>query len=120
MLKKNNLFLFALLSFLSFACSSVSTDDLIIDDNPSNGTITYTANVKTIIDQSCAVSGCHNSNGNAAGLIMETFDQVRNAVMNRGVISRMESTIAPMPASGNLPQPTIDIIKSWKDQGYLN
>jgi hypothetical protein len=105
-----------LFSFLFASCTNDSSDDLIIA-NEEIEIITYTKNVKSIIDQSCATSGCHNAN--AGGLILETFNQVKNAVLNRNLVGRMESSSSPMPASGNLPQSTINIIKTWQEEGFL-
>jgi hypothetical protein len=109
---------FSLLTLVLFFanCTSVSTDDLTI---PAPASITYTANVKAIIDQSCATSGCHNATGNSGSLILEDFTQVRNAIQSRNALGRMESTSNPMPASGNLPSTSIQIIKNWRDQGYI-
>lgn len=110
-----------LLSFLIttlffFNCTSDSTDDLTIQ-TPT--VVSYTKNIKTIIDQSCATSGCHNATGNSGGLTLETYTQVKNAFENRNALVRMESTSNPMPASGNLPSTSIQIIKNWRDQGYI-
>ncbi|QOD61773.1 hypothetical protein H9I45_04820 [Polaribacter haliotis] len=100
-------------------CSNSSTEDLIEPEKPTDTSITYNKDVKKIIDQSCATSGCHNTSGNSGGLILENFNQVKTAVLNRGLINRMESSSAPMPASGNLPQTTINIIKNWQQQGFI-
>lgn len=97
-------------------CTSVSTDDLTI---PAPVSITYTANVKSIIDQSCATSGCHNATSNTQNLTLETYTQVKNAFQNRNALGRMESTTNPMPPTGNLPNTSIQMIKNWRDQGYL-
>jgi hypothetical protein len=105
-----------LTSLLFFNCTSDSTDDLTTS-TPT--TITYTANVRSIINQSCATSGCHNAAGNSGNLILENFTQVKNAFLNRNALGRMESATNPMPASGNLPNTSIEIMKKWKDQGYL-
>ncbi|MFN0729006.1 hypothetical protein [Polaribacter gochangensis] len=105
-----------LLAILFTNCTSVSTEDLTV---PTPNSITYTVNVKTIIDQSCATSGCHNATGNSGGLTLETYIQVKNAFENRSALVRMESTSNPMPASGNLPNTSIQIIKNWRDQGYI-
>ncbi len=107
--------LFSLALFFS-NCTSVSTEDLTI---PAPSIITYTANVKSIIDQSCATSGCHNAAGNSGNLILEDFAQVRNAFLNRNALGRMESTSNPMPPTGNLPTTSIQVIKDWMEQGYI-
>lgn len=110
------IFSLLLIALFFFNCTSDSTDNLTI---PTPISITYTANVKSIIDQSCATSGCHNSASNSSNLTLETFTQVKNALINRNALVRMESTNNPMPASGNLPSTSIQIIKDWRDQGYL-
>ena len=97
-------------------CATDSTDDLT---TPIPTAITYTQNVKAIIDTSCSTSGCHNAAGNSAGLTLETYLQVKDAFINRNALGRMESTTASMPPSGNLPSTSIQIIKNWRDQGYL-
>jgi len=110
--------LFLAMSILFFtSCSSDSTDDLT---DPIPASITYKANVKTIIDQSCAVSGCHNTASNTGGLTLETYTQVKNAVMNKNAIGRMESSSSPMPPTGNLPATSISILKKWREQGYID
>lgn len=114
-MKKNCFFALLILFFTS--CSSDSTDDLT---DPIPATITYKVNVKNIIDQSCAVSGCHNAATNTAGLTLETYEQVKDAMINRNAIGRMESSSTPMPPTGNLPTTTISIIKKWREQGYID
>ncbi len=109
-------FTLIIITLLFFNCTSVSTDDLTL---PTPTVVSYTANVKTIIDQSCTTSGCHNAASNTAGLTLVTFTQVRNAFVNRNALERMESTTNPMPPNGNLPSTSIQAIKDWRDQGYL-
>ncbi len=117
-LKKEMKKLFTLLIFalLLINCTSDSTDDLTI---PVPTAITYTQHVKMIMDTSCATSGCHNAASNTAGLTLETYTQVKDAFTSRNALGRMESTTAAMPPSGNLPTTSIQIIKNWRDQGYL-
>ena len=111
-----NFISFCLLILLFSNCTSDSTDDLT---TPAPAAITYDSNIKSIINTSCATSGCHNSASNSAGLTLENYSQVRNAFMNRNALGRMENVNAPMPPPGNLPNTTIQIIKNWRDQGYL-
>ena len=107
------LFIFGV--FLS-NCTSDSTDDLTL---PIPAAVTYTQNVKPILDTSCATSGCHNATSSAAGLVLETYVQAKDAFENRFALGRMQSQGASMPPSGNLPDTTIEIMKDWRDQGYL-
>lgn len=107
---------FTLFSLILVSCSNDSTDDLT---TPLPTIVTYNSNVKSIMDTSCATSGCHNATSNSANLILENYTQVKNAFLNRNALSRMENTTASMPPSGNLPNTTIQILKDWRDQGYL-
>ena len=109
---------FLILIFTS--CSSDSLEDLVGPLPEDSTTITYKANVKSIIDQSCAVSGCHNAATNQNNITLETYEQVKDVMANRGGIDRMESIASPMPPTGNLPSTTISIIKKWKEQGYID
>lgn len=108
--------LFGLVTLFLFSCSNDSTDDLTL---PPAANITYQKDVRAIMNQSCATSGCHNASSNSAGLVLETYAQVRNAFENRGALGRMESTTNPMPPTGNLPSTSIDLIKTWISNGYI-
>ena len=108
--------LFCIFGILFSNCTSDSTDDLTI---PVMTAITYTQHVKPILDTSCATSGCHNATSSAAGLVLETYVQAKDAFENRFALGRMQSQGASMPPSGNLPDTTIEIMKDWRDQGYL-
>ena len=105
-----------LASTFIIGCSNDSTDDLTV---PPPVVITYQKDVRTIMSQSCATSGCHNATTNTVGLTLETYAQVRNAFENRGALNRMESTTNSMPPQGNLPEPTLNIIRTWITNGYI-
>ena len=105
-----------LLTTLMMGCANDSTDDLTVAP-PT--VITYEKDVRTIMNQSCATSGCHNAASNSAGLTLETYTQVRNAFETRGALNRMESATNSMPPQGNLPEPTLNIIRTWITNGYI-
>lgn len=105
-----------IIAILLANCTSDSTDDLTI---PIPTVVTYTQNVKAIMDTSCATSGCHNAATNTAGLTLETYAQVKAAFLNKSALGRMESTTSSMPPSGNLPTTSIQVLKNWGAQGYL-
>ena len=115
-----------LLLIPSFALLLLScTDDnpsTLIDNQSSIGTATYNQNVKSIIDNNCIV--CHASvPKNGAPMSLVTYDQVKNAVLNRGLINRISlenGNSSLMPQGGpKLPQTTIDVIKKWEQNGLL-
>ncbi len=130
-LKFNSKFLFmkakkifiVILAFASISiasCSNDSEDDLIeVPQEDTAGTITYTANVRPIINGSC--SGCHSDPPtNGAPFALTNFTQVSaraNSIFN--AMSRSNGASGAMPPSGRLPQSTIDIIDQWIEQGKL-
>ena len=101
---------------LMTSCANDSTDDLTV---PPPVVITFQKDVRTIMSQSCATSGCHNAATNTVGLTLETYAQVRNAFETRGALNRMESTTNSMPPQGNLPETTLNIIRTWINNGYI-
>jgi len=113
--------IFAFLSFTFFGCTSVSTDDLI-DSQPLPTLITYTDNVKTIVDNNCIF--CHsNPPVNGAPISLTTYNEVKNAVQINGLIGRISKQAGEagaMPAGGpRLPQNLIDQIIKWQTDGLL-
>lgn len=119
-MKKTLIIILILPLFLS-NCTSASESDLI-DEQPAPVLVTYDDNVKAIIDNNCIF--CHKSPPeNGAPMPLLTFEQVRVAVQNRGLldrISRQAGEAGAMPAGGpRLPQSTIDLIIQWNDDGLL-
>lgn len=78
--------------------------------------VSFTAEIKTIIDTNCAVSGCHVSGGAAP----VSFTSLANIQASASEIkSRTQS--GNMPKNGSkLPQAQLDAIACWVDDGALN
>lgn len=100
------------------ACTNDSTEDLI--DNTPVVNVTYTANVKSIIDNNCIM--CHaNPPENGAPMPLLTYENVKQAIQERGLIdriSREQGADGMMPFGGQrLPQNVIDIIVQWNAEG---
>lgn len=108
---------FSFLLFLS--CTNDSESDLT---NPNTLTaITYQSTVKSIIDNNC--NSCHGSPLlNGAPMMLLTYQNVKDAVINRGLINRIslpQDAPGMMPQGGTrLPQNTIDQIINWKNNGF--
>jgi hypothetical protein len=105
-------------AFFQQACTNESTSDLIGD---SAGEVTYTNTVKGIIDNNCLA--CHTQPPqNGAPMHLTTYADVKNAVLNRGLldrISRAQGAPGMMPNGGTrLPQATIDKIFEWAQNGF--
>jgi len=106
-------------AFIFCGCESNSTDDLI-DGTPVDNA-TYTEHIKPIIDNNCI--DCHASTPiNNAPMPLVTYDNVRQAAEERGLldrISRSQGQPGMMPNDGTrLPQHQIDLIAQWIAQGY--
>jgi hypothetical protein len=115
--------LFPLMVFASFfmGCSNDNPDTLM-EDVPVNGMITYKQNVKSIIDNNCI--SCHAATPrNGAPMSLVTYDQVKNAIQNRGLLNRISlnnGNSLLMPQGGpRLPQTTIDIVSQWQQDGLV-
>lgn len=118
---KSKKIIFALaMSLLLFNCSSDSSDDLQ-DDEDQQGmnpdvTITYDANIRSIMSNNC--TQCHGSTPtNGAPFSLSTFDQVKGRIGR--IIARTNSESNPMPRSGLMPIALRDMIKQWEVDGLL-
>lgn len=103
---------------LQYGCTNESTSDLI---GETADEITYTNTVKSIIDNNCVV--CHAATPvNGAPMSLTTYENVKNAVLTRGLLDRISRTQgAPgmMPNGGTrLPQDKIDQINTWASEGF--
>ena len=109
-----SLFIMALL----LSCSTNSTDDLL---ELSTTPISYNSQVKNIIETNCLF--CHSSPPvNFAPMQLTTYDDVKNAILTRGLIdriSRPQGAPGMMPNGGTrLPQALIDQITGrvrWRE-----
>jgi len=100
--------------YIFTSCSSNSIDDII--DPPNNNNVTYNGNIKIIIDNNCL--NCHtNPPVNGAPMPLTTFQNVKEAVENRGLIGRVEN--GSMPPTGNdLTAAQVQAIKDWQIGGF--
>lgn len=117
-MKKTTL-LIGLIAIMLFNCSYNSEDDLT--EAITVETVTYEANVKSIIDNNCL--SCHSDPPtNYAPMPLVSYENVKDAIENRGLINRISSddTTFGMPLGGpKLPQNLIDIIIQWEEDGLL-
>ena len=121
---KNNklLFLIVIINFfIIISCTQSTFDDIEADEVPLPEIVTY-QDIKPIINNVCLV--CHsNPPQNGAPMSLETFNNVKEAVLNRDMldrISRNPGADGLMPLGGpRLPQPSIDLIFQWERDGLL-
>ncbi|MFD2565638.1 hypothetical protein [Aquimarina rubra] len=116
------LFLFTMILVSCGSSDDGTTEpEVVVDPDPIPGqTSTYIGHVKTIIDANCIE--CHGDPLDQGAIMMLlTYDQVVDAVNNRGLFNRIATNNAfnVMPESGRLPQATIDIVEDWIADGLL-
>ena len=109
-------FTILILSFLFFSCSTTSEDeDLDQTDTPADN-ITYKAHIAPIMSSKC--NSCHkNPPINNAPMPLITYENVKDAVMNKGLIGQVDSGAMP-PAGSDLTDTQVKQIKDWKAGGY--
>lgn len=83
--------------------------------------VTFTE-VKFVFDNIC--TACHsNPPQNGAPMSLANYINVKDAVLNRGLLDRVsqeEGTSGAMPLGGpRLPQETIDLLIRWNEDGLL-
>jgi len=114
------------LTLLLAAFASCSDSETVQDietpptPNPPDPTtaITYTKNVKSIIDANCI--GCHQSGRSAAFRPLTTYAQVKAAVESAGLLTRIQLQNGEqgiMPQGGRMSQANIDLIVKWNTDG---
>lgn len=104
--------LLCLLSFTSIQCSTSVIEKAVIIE-----TITYSNDVKTIIDNNCV--SCHNTVQLIAGLDISTYSKLKLATENGNLISRINNASSPMPPIGLMSADLIATIEKWVEEGYL-
>lgn len=82
---------------------------------------TYSARIKAITDQNCAMSGCHTSANPAGSIPLTTYQEVRAGVEVAGMLCsiRHESGCSPMPKNRSQLSPCdIQAYEKWRDLGF--
>ncbi len=107
------IFILPILFLLFITACTTESDDM--DRIPAND-VKYTATIKIIIDNNCL--NCHvDPPLNGASMSLLSFENVRDAVMNRGLIGRVEDGSMP-PVGDVLTSTQVQAIKDWKSGGY--
>ena len=111
----------SIITVLLFNCSGGGDDPTYQPDptpDPNATTVTYNADIKSIISNNCIK--CHaNPPVNGAPMSLTTYSQVKSFVDK--IITRINSSTNPMPPSPNTPltQTQKNLIQQWKDDGLL-
>lgn len=129
-MKKILIFGASLLLLSAISCSSGSDNgDLSEPDNEVSGPgtnpngdssspdpVSFAADIEPILQASCV--SCHDDPPSQnAPMPLLTLEQVTDAVNNRNLLGRVNSTTRPMPPGGRLPLATRQLIEDWIDLG---
>lgn len=113
-MKKTYILSILFLAFIISSCSSGS-EDPILDPLP-NSNVTYTATIKQIIDNNCI--SCHaDPPVNGAPTSLNTYQNVKDAVMSSNLIARVENGSMP-PQGADLTATQVQSIKDWQSGGF--
>jgi uncharacterized membrane protein len=88
--------------------------DSLVDCSTVAGTFTK---VKSIMENKCNTSGCHNAAGAAGGTVLETYDQVKAKTTRINQRAIVEKT---MPPGNALSSEEIATLKCWISSGTPN
>lgn len=83
-------------------------------NTPNPEALTYTVNVKPILDRSCI--SCHSAHGSAAG-DFRTYEGIKPYLVN-GSVSNLVVVRQSMPPNSALSQAEIETINCWIQAGY--
>ena len=102
--------------FLLFFFNACTTDNDDEKDDLQVNDVTYNTTIKVIIDDNCL--NCHvDPPVNGASMSLISLENVREAVMNRDLIGRVESGSMP-PVGDFLAANEIQAIKDWQSGGF--
>jgi hypothetical protein len=112
--------LFSLLLFLNLAaCTNNKREEPQPFTTAECKNITYSANVFPIIQQTCAITGCHIA-GFPDGDFTR-FEDLKDKVNNGSFKNSVIDGNAPvMPETGKLPDAQIQVLQCWLKNGAPN
>ncbi len=122
MLKSRAIYIAAFVfTLIWMGCAKDSTQAISCDGCGVTGEVSFDANVKSIIDNSCAYSGCHS--GSAPG-DYTTYEGLKT-ILDSGLFQdrvlsakNMPPEYAPDERPKTLSECELCIIQDWVDAGY--
>ena len=91
----------------------------IVLDSVCPDTVFYQTEIKTLIDQNCATSGCHDAVTHTAGYDLTSYENV--SANAQAILASMQPGAIPqqMPLGSPLPDTVIQRFDCWVKQGKL-
>lgn len=109
-----------IIMLFSLASCDSSTYEDIQEETIIVGKVTYTSQVKAIIDANCV--SCHSTTGSASFRPMTNYLEVKIAFEETNLVSRIQrqnGESGQMPQTGRMSQDKINIIIQWGTDGLL-
>ncbi len=119
MSKVNQFLIFGILFFM-LSCSKDETSNTNNSLDCSANKPTYKNDIASILNSSCALSGCHSAASKSAGFDLSTFSGAKSASGSGSFLKSIkhESGSSKMPQGGSkLPDATITKIECWIKNG---
>ena len=117
-MRKNVMMIVAVTGILVLNSCTYNKEQAIPNANTCGPTpATYSGDIKALIANNCALSGCHNLATASGGQVFENYSQVKasiDRIRQRAVVERT------MPATGPLNAGDYDKLKCWIDRGAQN
>lgn len=112
------------IGFLLLSCNSdkIDSSDLLCSEEMQEQT-RYNTNIKSIIDNSCAYSGCHDGSQNINEASNYTSYQGLLPTLENGLIWRDVFVTVEMPESGSeglefFTGNNVELLRCWLENGY--
>ena len=108
----------ALLLIISAGCYNDKADLLYPAGTCKTDSVTYSGTIKPILNQNCALSGCHNDASAMDGVKLENYDGAKAIAVDGRLVGVVTHAIAPMPKDRpKLDDCTIQKISKWVAAG---
>lgn len=103
------------------SCYKDNAEDMYPPDSCDLSTVTYTNSVIPVMQQSCALAGCH-IDARTTGISLSTYEGVAAVASNGKLLQAIKHTgPSPMPQGGaKLDDCTISKIEKWVTDGAPN
>ena len=100
-----------LAAFGVFASCQYKKDLPVTED--CSGTVSFSQDVEPIIENNCAIAGCHNATSVNKGGPFTSFSLIKN----KALTIKQQVVAGIMPQTGSLNAAQIKTIRCWVDSG---
>jgi hypothetical protein len=112
---------FFVVTILVLSCKKDKVPEKVeVIDGVCATTVSYNSSIKTLMNQNCNTSGCHNASSKSGGYNLEDYDVVQSNA-NKILTAIKHEGGSPMPlGQDKLPDSLIQSFECWVAQGTQN